>query len=368
MTSQKKRLVVEFRRSLALSMVVDLSFLAMSDEFEGFDQWIYSTFSALSSDLRLLIRPLFKTFGNELLFDELVQLTAEPPIDDLTALIRWISELEESSIHRSHLRLLRSIALAKGIGETPIDPSIVSDKPKLERFLHATLSPKLSKQEINVLLRLLLNPEQLQAELTLLLVRFWDRHYRTEYARCMHLEKRSVEHLRKQAIPDDPSEAFTTMTGRPVPDRLRQMVSAACRLVFIPSCHAGPYASVNLINAEAGDVAVIYNCLPVAQADPGSGFSTSDLFPPLRALADETRLNILAMLVGRELYAQQIVDRIEITQSVVSRHLRLMEACGILNVRKQEGMKFYGINTATLTQLAERLAAISSPEMTEPHA
>ncbi|MBV9789869.1 MAG: winged helix-turn-helix transcriptional regulator, partial [Chloroflexi bacterium] len=73
--------------------------------------------------------------------------------------------------------------------------------------------------------------------------------------------------------------------------------------------------------------------------------------------ADKTRLMIVAMLNGRELYAQEIVDRLGISQSAVSRHLQLMVDMKVLNVRRGErGAKYYSINTIALQSVAQRLS------------
>ena len=60
-----------------------------------------------------------------------------------------------------------------------------------------------------------------------------------------------------------------------------------------------------------------------------------------RALSDEHRLRILRLLHHGELYAQEIVERTGLHQSVVSRHLTFMKAVGLVNVRRQNNMKFY---------------------------
>lgn len=83
--------------------------------------------------------------------------------------------------------------------------------------------------------------------------------------------------------------------------------------------------------------------------------SVQDLFPPLKALADETRLQILALLEGRELYAQEIVERLDISQPAVSRHLKLMVVADVLRVRQEDNMKYYSVNEEVLAAIAERL-------------
>ena len=84
----------------------------------------------------------------------------------------------------------------------------------------------------------------------------------------------------------------------------------------------------------------------------------ASLYPPLKALADETRLQILALLQGRELYAQEIVDQLDISQPAVSRHLNLMAAAGVLTIRREGNAKYYSVNAETLARVADALRAL----------
>ena len=76
------------------------------------------------------------------------------------------------------------------------------------------------------------------------------------------------------------------------------------------------------------------------------------LLESLRALADPTRLLVLDLLSGGELYAQEIVGRLGIAQSAVSRHLAQLERAGLVAVRPRRGSKYYGL-------VPERLEAVA---------
>jgi DNA-binding transcriptional ArsR family regulator len=72
-------------------------------------------------------------------------------------------------------------------------------------------------------------------------------------------------------------------------------------------------------------------------------------------LAEPTRLKILNAICERELSVSEIVDRVESTQTNVSRHLNLMYAKGVLRRRRERGMTFYSIadpNVVTLCRTA----------------
>jgi ArsR family transcriptional regulator len=60
-----------------------------------------------------------------------------------------------------------------------------------------------------------------------------------------------------------------------------------------------------------------------------------------KALADQTRLRILALLEGMELSVNEITEVIGCGQSGVSRHLGILAGCGILECRKDGLWSFY---------------------------
>ncbi|MGH2560826.1 MAG: ArsR/SmtB family transcription factor, partial [Thermomicrobiales bacterium] len=95
---------------------------------------------------------------------------------------------------------------------------------------------------------------------------------------------------------------------------------------------------------------------PVELINPISGtVETEELLDGLRALGDANRLRIVDLLAGRELYAQEIVGRLGIAQSAVSRHLSMLERAGIVTVRPRGGSKYYAVECGRLNALADAL-------------
>ena len=82
---------------------------------------------------------------------------------------------------------------------------------------------------------------------------------------------------------------------------------------------------------------------------------TEELLDGLRALGDPNRLRIVDLLAGRELYAQEIVGRLGIAQSAVSRHLSVLERAGIVAVHPRGGSKYYAVECGRLDALADAL-------------
>ena len=62
------------------------------------------------------------------------------------------------------------------------------------------------------------------------------------------------------------------------------------------------------------------------------------------ALADETRLRIINLLIDGELSVQDIVHSLDQSQPRVSRHLRILDEAGLINRIKEGGWVFCKLN------------------------
>lgn len=69
----------------------------------------------------------------------------------------------------------------------------------------------------------------------------------------------------------------------------------------------------------------------------------SDVERATKALADATRLRILALLAGGEVCVCHIHESLALPQSKVSRHLAYLRRAGIVNARKQGLWVYYRI-------------------------
>ena len=72
-----------------------------------------------------------------------------------------------------------------------------------------------------------------------------------------------------------------------------------------------------------------------------------------KALGDETRLRIMALLVdGRELCVCDIMAALELPQSTVSRHLSYLRNSGLVDDRRHGVWMYYTINRERLEHAA----------------
>ncbi|TCK98743.1 ArsR family transcriptional regulator [Natranaerovirga hydrolytica] len=70
-----------------------------------------------------------------------------------------------------------------------------------------------------------------------------------------------------------------------------------------------------------------------------------------KALSDETRLRIIAMLDSKELCACNILEAFDITQPTLSYHMRILTKSGIVNSRKNGSWMHYSLDKNILLQI-----------------
>jgi len=315
-------LQVEFRVSLVKDLTEALGIVMNAPWIEGLDQWVYATHAALPDDLRsemeVVLLLLQKCQGFSL----------------------QVCQLSDDHQHKGE----------KG------DDEQVPDLDDLAS-VHAFLAKHNCEETADRSVHLIQNPAELKTLFISIVTRFWDQFYKGEYQRYLAQMERSVTFHRHQNYGGDFATVFEAVAGRRLP-KTKMEFDEMEQVVFVPSGFVGPYVMfTHDPEVMPSKFFVHYNCRPTGAPEREEVPTIGNIFPPLKALADETRLQILSLLDGRELYAQEIVDELDISQSAVSRHLKLMITGGLLKMRKKDSMKYLTINEEALAALAERLTS-----------
>lgn len=79
-----------------------------------------------------------------------------------------------------------------------------------------------------------------------------------------------------------------------------------------------------------------------------------------QVLADPSRLAIIESLRGGERAVNDIVDRVDIHQSGVSRHLRILSAAGFVQVRPEGPKRLYSLRAEPFRELDDWVARYRS--------
>ncbi|MBI9072630.1 MAG: winged helix-turn-helix transcriptional regulator [Melioribacteraceae bacterium] len=83
----------------------------------------------------------------------------------------------------------------------------------------------------------------------------------------------------------------------------------------------------------------------------------------LKAIAHPARLNILAIIGKDRLSVTEIIDHLEIEQSLVSHHLRNMKSRGVLNVVKEGKNCFYSLKNLKLLEIVDCVTSCCSKKL-----
>lgn len=93
-----------------------------------------------------------------------------------------------------------------------------------------------------------------------------------------------------------------------------------------------------------------------------------------KALADENRIKILNFLLDGERCANDILSNLEVSQSTLSHHLKLLLTAGIITARKEKTWTYYNLNADTLVSLGQSIEKFlpesgqqSKTEYTKPY-
>jgi DNA-binding transcriptional ArsR family regulator len=339
---------VDYAVSLPLSLLATAGLLCATPRFEGLGDWLREARAQLPADLRdelclLITFPgRYQRFTAELV-PHLPKDAAEMDYDRFLAHLRSIPGV---FYQRMALR-----ALAKGAATPPSTADLLdlAGRPGEWAAYLASIESEARPEDVATLVR---DGDQLKERLIYALDRFWADLYAEEFAATRYLMERSVVHHQAQAYGMAFSEVFAAVTGRLVPEGIANLLPDIVRVTFVPSCYVGPYVAYTHVGDE---LLLYYNC----RSTP-AGLATADsaaLYPPIKALADETRLQIVGLLQGREMYAQEIVDQLDISQPAVSRHLNLMVTAGVLQTRREGNAKYYSIDGETLIRIADALRA-----------
>lgn len=63
-----------------------------------------------------------------------------------------------------------------------------------------------------------------------------------------------------------------------------------------------------------------------------------------KALGDPNRLKIIQLLVNGELCACKLLEAFNISQPTLSHHMKILEACGLINSRRDGKHTYYSIH------------------------
>ena len=79
----------------------------------------------------------------------------------------------------------------------------------------------------------------------------------------------------------------------------------------------------------------------------------------LKAIADETRINILELLLEHNYCVRALARNLELTEATISQHLKVLREAGLLTGEKRGYFMHYDVERKTLRELGGEIAALA---------
>jgi ArsR family transcriptional regulator len=359
-------LKLQYHVSAPLDLVSGMALLYRAVPGSGLDPWLIKARRALTPQTQTDLDLLHGFSGRMLVYMEEPVWAFQPlaannrsaSIDDLLIFLdaqpaTAFLDMVERALERVHRELKSGLSSPER-----------SDMDSWRSYLEPALTTAL----IDDVLALLANPDELKQRTIDLIQGVWEQVYRDEY----ELHRPELEEAVQRAARLNAggfAPTFVELTENRLPSALVAGVHDVECVTFCPSYHLGPFVSYT---NYAPDL-VVYFSAPLFLERTGAPvhsnghhaesdvrrtpalLSGEDILDVLRALSDPNRLRIIELLSAGELYAQEIVGRLGIAQSAVSRHLALLERASVIRVRPHGGMKYYAVNCDRMDALAESL-------------
>ncbi len=344
---------VDIRLDSVQTIIQSMVLMGRSEELSGLSSWIYETTNALTPEQKtthnlVLIGFHYAVLPTRLWKDfptYLAHLENSDPISLRDKVLDFYISFEPCDGVSKQTDATREMLLAERdffldylrtkFGEDSVDP-------KIEERAHQLLNDPGKMQQVIVSHLKFMWGEFFQAEcerttpmLTDAVMAFEEIDYRNM----------SREEIAKYITGKDFNEEKWDLNSKEIN-----------QLVFVPSAHIGPYLGRFQYKNALG---VVFGArLPEDTKIHAPDLSRNEINIRLSALADDVRLHILKLIAEEgELRSQEIMERLELSQSASSRHLKQLSATGYLIERRCSGAKCYALNGERVQDTLRAVAA-----------
>jgi DNA-binding transcriptional ArsR family regulator len=344
---------VEIRMDPVQTIMNSMVLLVRSEELSGLNPWIYETAAAMTDDQKKM---------HDLVMIGLHYVVLPTRYwKDFPSFLRHLEESDPNALRDHLLDFYLEFESCEDV-ESNIEAtkeSLLEDEKFFLEYLETKFGSKFVFPEIESKAFELLNaPEKMKQTIIGHLRFMWDEYYQDEWNRIKPMLEDAViafEEIDFSAM--DRDETAKYIIGREVEQEFWARTNQdAHQLVFVPSAHNGPYlGQFQYKNAQG----VIFGArLPKDTEVYAPDLSRNEITVRLSALADDIRLHILKLIAEEgELRSQELMARLDLSQSAASRHLKQLSATGYLIERRCSGAKCYTLNEERIQDTLKAVAA-----------
>jgi DNA-binding transcriptional ArsR family regulator len=297
--------------------------------------WAAQAMARMTSALREDVQYFGRVFNQWLDISDLIHAVRAPG-NELEPFVQGLLNMSPSEVVEIALHGLGHEIL-EYVPEPPTDPEILA--------VHADVQAR---------------PGEFVSRLVRTLEGYWREIFAQEWERRRPLLEQRYAREAARLDTMEPLDWLTGLTPRITYDREREelVFHKVPELRFAPAqfskirCLPSTFTPPHLMVGYAYQEVTI--CLNVPLTLTAPEVVPMRLLLALKALADETRLRIFKLVVRQPAYTQELAKALKLAEPTVSRHLKLLQAAGLVSSRKDGPVMRY----AGSLDLVEQLPAL----------
>lgn len=272
-------------------------------------------------------------------------------VDGPPSVIPFLTMLEEMPADRLALLILKHGDIESDAKALPVESllaAVAGDKAAIAQLL-ANLSGERRRQ----VTLWLADPIGMQIELVSLLRDWYHTIFQPEEGRLLAIVRRDAE-VKERLLTSQGATDLLRAVGGTIE---LTFTTNSHRIILAPSLLARP--AIFLADddtATTGLWLIIYPVADESLEEPEALAPPRRLVRLYKALADETRLKILRLLVNEELYLTEIAERLGLSKPTVSHHMVQLRAADLVEVRNERKNEiYYRLHRAGLSEPSRQL-------------
>ena len=329
------------------------SLILLNERLSGFGEWVHQTVAELPQDL--------------LQTNELVAASASIFIDDqswpnFSAFLDHLDSLDPHEMCKRDVEAMLKTAasyLKDEVTNFPTPQDFLADEGRYLSYIEKFYSCKdhpfdeaRSRREY----ALLIDPPARKALMVSHLRMMWDRVVADEWEHQLPMLRECVmafDSLDFAGLSTE--EIVQQVVDREIPHEWEGLFEKLEEVILIPSPHIGPY--LLMISQTEKTAKIIFGArMPKGVKIQSPDLNRTELIARMSALANDTRLSILHSLSQEgELGSQDIMNRLDLSQSAASRHLQHLKATGYIVERTRGSSKYYRLNQDRIDDMFQAL-------------
>jgi ArsR family transcriptional regulator len=270
-------------------------------------------------------------------------------IEDFDTYLAEMKDIEAEELKSRILSVYLNIYEKKNNKTADLDSVLTSEESYLHFLIEAFGSEKIDIPVEKEAYRYISEPEKMKDLLVTHLSYMWDTYLRDEWETNKVLLHESVKAYREIGVENMKKTDAAKLLGCQSMDcdwdTFVHKINNSRKLYLVPSAHLGPYKG-KIYHLDSDEMWLFYGSLmPEGGGTDIPELSKADLLIHFNALTDSIRLEILKLCSkGDEYSSTELMNRLDISQSAVSRHLKQLSATGFLHERRENSSKYYRIN------------------------